>query len=147
MPNLNKVMLMGHLTRDPELKYTQNNNSLCAFGLATSRKWRNQAGEMQEETCFVDLEAWGKTGEAINQYVSKGHPLYVEGRLKLDQWEDKEGNKRSKLKVVVERFEFLKSRDQGQQHRTPDYTRPQAEPQQAEQGPALPMGEDDIPFE
>ena len=107
MPNLNKVMIMGNLTRDPELRYTPNNTAVCNIGIAVNRKWRNQNGEMQEETTFVDCEAWSRTAEVINEYLRKGRPIYVEGRLKLDQWQDKEGNNRSKLKVVVESFEFL----------------------------------------
>lgn len=110
MPNLNKVMLMGNLTRDPELRYTPNNTAVVNLGMAINRRWRNQAGEQQEETTFVDCEAWGRTAEVINQYLKKGRPLYVEGRLKLDQWQDKDGGNRSKLKVVVEEFQFLDSR-------------------------------------
>lgn len=107
MPNLNQVSLMGNLTRDPELKYTPNNQAVANLGLAINRKWKNQAGEQQEETTFIDCEAWGKTAEVINQYLKKGRPVYLAGRLKLDQWTDKEGGKRSKLKVVVESFQFI----------------------------------------
>ncbi len=110
MPNLNRVMLMGNLTRDPELRYTNSNMAVINFGLAINRRWRNQAGDQQEETVFVDCEAWGKQAETINQYLKKGRPVYLEGRLKLDQWEDKEGQKRSKLKVVVEGFQFIDAR-------------------------------------
>ena len=112
MPNLNRVMLMGNLTRDPELRHTPNNTAVAQIGLAINRRWRNQNGEQQEETTFVDCEAWGRTAEVINQYFRKGRPIYIEGRLKLDQWEDKQGGgKRSKLKVVVESFEFLERGD------------------------------------
>ncbi len=112
MPNLNKVMLMGNLTRDPELRYTPNNTAVANLGMAINRTWFNkQTNEKQEETTFVDLEAWGRTAEVLNQYLKKGRPLYVEGRLKLDTWQDKEsGGNRSKLKIVVETFEFLDSR-------------------------------------
>jgi single-strand DNA-binding protein len=115
MPNLNKVMLMGNLTRDPELRYTPNNTAVANLGMAINRTWFNkQTNEKQEETTFVDLEAWGRTAEVLNQYLKKGRPLYVEGRLKLDQWQDKEsGANRSKLKIVVETFEFLDSRTGG----------------------------------
>lgn len=113
MPNLNKVMLMGHLTRDPELKYTPSNTPVTTIGLAVNRKWKNKDGSSGDETCFVDCEAWGRTAEVICQYVNKGDPLYVEGRLKLDQWEDQGGNKRSKLKVNIESFEFLKGKSDG----------------------------------
>ncbi len=112
MPNLNRVMLMGNLTRDPELRYTPNNTAVANLGMAINRTWFNkQTNEKQEETTFVDLEAWGRTAEVLNQYLKKGRPLYVEGRLKLDTWQDKEsGGNRSKLKIVVESFEFLDSR-------------------------------------
>lgn len=110
MPNLNKVMLMGNLTRDPELRYTPNNTAVANLGMAINRKWFNkQTNENQEETTFVDMEAWGRTAEVLNQYLKKGRPLYVEGRLKLDQWQDKDGGNRSKLKIVIESFEFLDS--------------------------------------
>ena len=113
MPNLNKVMLMGNLTRDPELRHTPSNTAVVNLGLAINRRWRNQAGEQQEETTFVDCEAWGKTAELLNQYLKKGRPVYLEGRLKLDQWQDKDGQNRSKLKIVVEEFQFIDSRQGG----------------------------------
>ena len=102
----NKVTLMGNLTRDPELRTTQNGNSVCNFSLAVNRTWRNSDGEQQEEVDFIDCVAWGKAGELIEQYTSKGRPLLVSGRLKQDTWEQ-EGNKRSKLEVVVEDFNFV----------------------------------------
>ncbi len=107
---------MGNLTRDPELRYTPNTNTAVAnIGLAVNRRWRNsQTNEMQEETTFVDCEAWGRTAEVLNQYLRKGRPVYLEGRLKLDQWQDKEGQNRSKIKVVVETFEFIDSRGGGE---------------------------------
>ena len=109
MPNLNKVMLMGNLTRDPELRYTPNNTPVVNLGMAINDRWRNQQGEQQESTTFVDCEAFGRTAEVINQYMRKGRPIYLEGRLKLDQWQDKDGNNRSKLKVVVLGFQFIDS--------------------------------------
>lgn len=156
MPNLNKVMLMGNLTRDPELRYTPSNTPVATIGLAVNRRWRNQQGEQQEETTFVDCEAWGKTAEVLNQYLKKGRPIFVEGRLRLDQWQDKEGNNRSKLKVVVESFEFLDSGGRGgddqQQQRGPS-SRGSAPRQQPQDMPAgrggpthHPVEEDDIPF-
>ena len=111
MPNLNKVMLMGNLTRDPELRYTPSNTAVANIGIAVNRRWRNaQTGEQQEETTFVDCEAWSRTAETINQYLRKGRPIFIEGRLKLDQWQDPNGNNRSKLKVVIETFQFVDSR-------------------------------------
>jgi single-strand DNA-binding protein len=108
MANLNKVLLIGRLTRDPESRSTHSGNALVTFGLAINRNYTRQSGEKVEETCFVDCEAWGKTGETIARYTRKGRPLFVEGRLRLDAWE-KEGQKRSKLVVVVEGFQFLDS--------------------------------------
>lgn len=112
MPNLNKVMLMGNLTRDPELRYTPNNTAVTNIGLAINRTWFDKnTNQKNEETTFVDCEAWGRTAEVINEHLSKGRPIYVEGRLKLDQWQDKEsGANRSKMKIVVESFEFIDSR-------------------------------------
>jgi|SRR5687768_14676586 single-strand DNA-binding protein len=108
MPNLNKVLLMGNLTRDPELRVTPKGTPICQFSLAINRKFKMESGESREEVVFVDVEAWGKQGEAIAKYVTKGRPLFVEGRLKMDQWEDKNTKeKRSKMKVVLEQFEFL----------------------------------------
>jgi len=109
MANLNKVMLIGNLTRDPELKYTPGNQAVCEVGLAVNRKYRTKDGEDREETTFVDCEAWGKQAEVIKQYMTKGKPLFIEGRLKLDTWEDKDGGKRSKMRVVIENFQFLGS--------------------------------------
>ncbi|MEX0886404.1 MAG: single-stranded DNA-binding protein [Phycisphaeraceae bacterium] len=114
MPNLNKVMLMGNLTRDPELRYTPNNTAVTKLGLAVNRRWRNQqTNEQQEETTFVDCTAFGRTAEVLNEYLRKGRPVFIEGRLKLDQWQDKEGNNRSKLEVIVESFQFIDSRGGG----------------------------------
>jgi len=112
MPNLNRVFLMGNLTRDPEQRYTTNNTAVANFGMAINRKW-NKDGQTQEEVCFVDCEAFGKTAEVMVQYLSKGRPVFVEGRIVQDRWEDKDGNNRSKLKVVVERFEFIDSKAGG----------------------------------
>lgn len=112
MPNLNKVMIMGNLTRDPELRFLPNNNMpVCNLGVAVNRTWTDrQTSEKRQETTFVDLEAFARTAEVINQYFRKGSPIFIEGRLKLDQWQDREGNNRSKLKVIVESFEFIDTR-------------------------------------
>jgi len=108
MPNFNQVTLMGNVTRDPQLKQLPNENVVAEFGLACNRKYRTQSGEDREETCFVDCAAFGKQAEVINQYCQKGKPLFVQGRLKYDTWEDKQsGAKRSKLYVIVENFQFL----------------------------------------
>lgn len=150
MPNLNKVMLMGNLTRDPELRHTPNNNAVCNVGLAVNRQWRSKEGEQQEETTFVDCEAWGRTAEIINQYLKKGRPIYVEGRLRLDQWQDKEGGNRSKLKVVIDNFQFIDSKGGGGEK---GGEAPARRPQRAGAGAGAgvgnshePMAGDDIPF-
>ena len=116
MPNLNVVHLMGNLTRDPETRVTPKGTAICQFGLAINREWKDESGQKREETTFIDCEAWGRQGETIGKYCAKGRPLFVAGRLKTDQWEDKAtGQKRSKLKVVVESFQFLGGRDDRQE--------------------------------
>lgn len=108
--SFNKVMLMGNLTRDVELRHTASNKAVGKFGMAMNHKFRTAAGDMKEEVTFVDCEAWGRTAEVMNQYLHKGSPVFIEGRLKLDQWEDKNGGgKRSRLLVVVENFQFVDS--------------------------------------
>jgi single-strand DNA-binding protein len=110
MANLNKVMLIGNLTRDPELRVTPKGTAICTFSLAVNRKFRDESGADREEVTYVDIEAWGKAGENISKYCTKGRPLFVEGRLRLDQWEDKNTKeKRSRMKVVCENFQFLGS--------------------------------------
>ncbi|HKK19723.1 MAG TPA: single-stranded DNA-binding protein [Opitutales bacterium] len=111
MASFNKVILLGNLTRDPETRVTANGNTICKLGLATSRVYSTRDGERREETTFVDIDAFGKQAEVITKYMRKGRPLMVEGRLKLDQWETNEGQKRSKLGVVLENFQFIGGRD------------------------------------
>ena len=113
MANVNKVILIGNLTRDPELRYTPNGAAVIDFGMAMNRKWKGRDGQANEDTCFVDLQAWARQAEVISEYCHKGDPLYVEGRLKLDAWEGRDGQKRSKLRVVVENFQFLGGRRSG----------------------------------
>ena len=114
MASFNKVILMGNLTRDPQLKYLPSQTAVTEFGLACNRKFKTQAGEDKEEVTFVDCTAFGRTGEVINQYFTKGKPIFIEGRLKYDQWEDKQGGgKRSKITVVIENFQFVGGRDGG----------------------------------
>src|SRR5438105_11475560 len=114
MASFNKVMLMGNLTRDPQLKYLPSQTAVAEFGIACNRKFRTAQGEDREEVTFVEVHAFGKQAEVLNQYMTKGKPIFIEGRLKLDQWEDKQGGgKRSKLYVVVENFQFIGSRDGG----------------------------------
>jgi single-strand DNA-binding protein len=111
MANLNKVMLIGNLTRDPELRFTPKGAAICSFGLAVNRKFKDDSGAEREEVTYVDIEAWAKRGEAIAKHLSKGRAIFIEGRLKLDQWEDKNTKeKRSRIKVVLENFQFLGNR-------------------------------------
>lgn len=109
MANLNKVMLMGNLTRDIELKYTPSGMAVARVGLAVNRRWRDtKTNELREEVTFVDIDAFGKQAETLHQYMTKGQALYIEGRLKLDSWDDKTtGKKQYKLKVICEQFQFL----------------------------------------
>ena len=114
MASFNKVILMGNLTRDPQMKYLPSQTAVVEFGLACNRRYKTQSGEQKEEVTFVDCTAFGRTGEVINQYFTKGKPIFIEGRLKYDQWEDKQGGgKRHKLTVVIESFEFVGGRDGG----------------------------------
>jgi single-strand DNA-binding protein len=114
MPNYNKVLLMGNLTRDVELKYTPSNMAVANLAIAVNRRYKGADGEMKEETTFVDCEAWAQTAENLSKWFSKGRPIFLEGRLKLDQWQDKDGGNRSKLKVVVESFQFVDSKSGAQ---------------------------------
>ena len=108
MASFNKVILMGNLTRDPELRYTQSGSAIANIGIATNRKWKDQNGEQKEEVTYIDVTAFGKTAEVIGQYFQKGRAIHLEGRLKFDQWDDKNtGEKRNKLGVVLERFELM----------------------------------------
>ncbi|HAV61089.1 MAG TPA: single-stranded DNA-binding protein [Verrucomicrobiales bacterium] len=110
MASYNKVILIGNLTRDPELRYSAKGTAIAKIGVAVNRRWRNEAGEWQEETTFVDVDAFGRQAETIGQYLKKGRPIMIEGRLRLDQWEDKNsGQKRSRLGVVLETFQFMDS--------------------------------------
>ena len=111
MANYNKVILVGNLTRDPELKEASNGTSIAKLGMAVNRRWRSKEGEEREETTFVDVDAFGRQAEIIGQHLKKGRAVMVEGRLRLDQWEDKQSGKtRSKLGVVLEHFQFMDQR-------------------------------------
>jgi len=106
----NKVILVGNLTRDPELKYLPSGSALCSTGIATNRKWKDSQGEQKEEVCFVDVTFFGRTAEIVNQYLHRGSKVLVEGRLKLDQWTDQNGGKRSKHTVTVDTLQMLDSK-------------------------------------
>lgn len=114
MANLNKVMLIGNLTRDPELRHTPRGTAVAELGLAINRTWTDDQKGKQEETTFVDVTLWGRQAETVQQYLTKGSPIYIEGRLNLDTWDDKTtGQKRSKLKVIGESFQFLSGGNKG----------------------------------
>ncbi len=107
--SLNSVTLAGNLTRDPEVRNLPNDQMVVNFGLAVNRRWKGPDGEFKEEVTFIDVESWGRTAELVGQYLTKGSPVYLEGRLKLDQWQDKDNQKRTKLKVVANSVQFLSS--------------------------------------
>ncbi len=159
MANYNKIMLMGNLTRDPQLSYLPSNTPVVEFGLAVNRRFRRQDGEQGEETLYVDCRAFGRTAELLNQYTAKGRPLFVEGRLQLDQWEDKDGNRRSKHRVFIENFQFIDGRggsgggggeDSGGGYRGggPDAGPSRSAPRSSSPppGPDFDQSGDDIPF-
>ena len=107
MANFNKVLLLGNLTRDPQLSYLPSQTAVVDFGLAVNRRWTGKDGSQRDETCFVDCRAFGRMAENINKYLSKGRPLFVEGRLTFNSWTAQDGTKRSKHRVTVENFQFL----------------------------------------
>ena len=155
MASFNKVILAGNLTRDPEMRYTQKGMAIASIRLAVNRKWKSETGEMKEEVTFVDVDAFGRNAEVISQYMKKGRPLLVEGRLKLDEWEDKNTHQKvSKLKVVLESFSFIDS-NRGDSAVPADAQRtrtaaapaaaPSASPVPAE-AEGAPPEEDDVPF-
>ncbi len=138
MASYNKVMLIGNLTRDPELRYTPQGAAVCEFGMAMNRAWTSKQGEKKEEVCFVDIVCWARTAEICAEYLKKGRQTFVEGRLTFDRWETPEGQKRSKLRVTAEKVQFLGSRSGGggeSDSRAPA-------PESAEPAP----GGEDIPF-
>jgi len=157
MASFNKVILAGNLTRDPELRYTPKGTAVCRFGLAVNRNWTSETGEKKEEVTFVDIDAFGRQAEVVAQYMKKGRPFLVEGRLKLDQWEDKNTHqKQTKLKVVLEGFSFIDSSRGGDNaggSPTPLPPRPAAAPAGAPAAASAPAdaeppppGDDDVPF-
>ena len=110
----NRIILVGNLTRDPELRYMPNGGAVCTTGIATNRKFKKQDGSTGEEVCFVDITFFGRTAEVANQYLKRGKKILVEGRLKLDQWTDQNGGKRSKHSVIVDNMQMLDSRNQNE---------------------------------
>lgn len=153
MSSFNRVILLGNLTRDIELRYTPSNMAVANIGLAVNRKYKGQDGEQKEEVTFIDCEAWGRTAEVMNEHLSKGRPVFIEGRLKLDQWQDKDGGNRSKLKVVIENFQFVDSKQDGGERAASPRPRSSSIPgpgkptRQRETVPDdEPLGEETIPF-
>ena len=121
MTSMNKVMLMGNLTRPPEVKTLPSGNSVCEFGLAINRKFTTRDGDEREEVTYVELSCFGRGGEVIKQYCDKGSPLFVEGRLRYDSWQNDKGEKRNRLSVIVDNFQFLPDgRDRGGSNPSPD---------------------------
>jgi single-strand DNA-binding protein len=148
MANFNKVILAGNLTRDPELRYTPKGTAVARITLAINRTYGGgDGGEKKEEVSFVDVDVWGRQAEVISQYMKKGRPLLVEGRLKQDTWEDKNTKqKQSKLKVVLESFSFLDSGNRGGDSGAPAPRPPSAAVPPAESPDAEPPQDDDVPF-
>jgi single-strand DNA-binding protein len=151
MASFNKVILVGNLTRDPELRYTPKGMAIAKLGLAVNRNWKTETGESKEEVTFIDVDAFGKQAEVIGQYLKKGRPILIEGRLRLDQWDDKQtGQKRSRLGVVAEVVQFLGSPRGGEGGGAPAPARPRpaaapvAEPAAVDAD--APPPEDDVPF-
>jgi len=149
MASLNRVFLMGNLTRDPEVRYTPKGTAVADLGLAINMVYRTQDGSDREEVVYVDVVTWGRQAETCGQYLSKGSPVFVEGRLQLDQWEDKDGQKRSRLRVRAERVQFLGrgKASEGKGPATESQSTAQRGPAPAP-APAEEHGheEDDIPF-
>jgi single-strand DNA-binding protein len=152
MASLNKVMLIGNVTRDPEVKYTPKGSAVADVGLAINRNYTNQNGEKIEEVTYVDVELWGRLAEIAGEYAKKGRPIFVEGRLRIDSWEDKQsGQKRNRLKVVGEGLQLLGSRSGGQGGGTgADFEGEAPAPRPSRPAPAKSSpseaGDDDIPF-
>ncbi len=166
MASFNRVILIGNLTRDVELRYLQSGMAVTDIGLAVNEKYKNSNGEWIEEVTFVDVTVWGRTAEVMSEYLSKGSPVFIEGRLKLDSWE-KDGQKRSKLKVVCEKMQLIGARGQGgqggqggpeggalcaaarpapQRNQGSQYNQAPPPDEGFDQGQAEPSGGDDIPF-
>ncbi|MHC4912296.1 MAG: single-stranded DNA-binding protein [Planctomycetota bacterium] len=142
MANFNKVLLIGNLTRDPQLSYLPSQTAVVEFGLAVNRRWTGKDGDARQETCFVDCRAFGRQAENINKYLTKGRALFVEGRLTFDTWTAQDGTKRSKHRVTVENFQFLSGPAGGQVDQG-------AEQQSAREGRDIKnvgAAGDDIPF-
>lgn len=160
MASYNKIILVGRLTRDPQLSFLPSQTPVCEIGLAVNNKWRDKDGNQREDVCFIDCRCFGKQAETLNQYMSKGRQILVEGRLELDQWEATDGTKRSKHRVMIQSFQFMDGGQDGEKEEKPaqgayspgNYSAPVAPaeapqdlPKAGKDDPGGPGGED-IPF-
>jgi single-strand DNA-binding protein len=153
MANVNKVILIGNCTRDPEVRYTPKGTAVADIGLAMNRYFSSDGGERREETTFVDVTLWGRQAEVAGEYLKKGRPVYIEGRLQMDSWDDKNtGQKRTKLKIVGEQMQLLGSRDSGgsssppQQRSESNFTESSNQNSGGNDGAQFDTEDDDIPF-
>ena len=142
----NKVIMLGNVTRDIELSYLPNGGAVVKTGLATNRKFKKQDGSQGEEVCFIDVTFFGRTAEIANQYLSKGKKVLIEGRLKLDQWTDQQGGKRSKHSVTVESMKMIGSRGDGEAQSEPQPKQPKPQAQNHNDFPDIDISDEEIPF-
>ena len=144
MANLNKVLLLGNVTRDPEVRYTPKGSAVCDLGVAVNRAYTTDSGEKREEVTFVDVTLWGRTAEVASEYLKKGRPVFIEGRLQMDTWDDKQtGQKRTRLRVVADNMQLLGGRPPGGTDPTGESRQTSAPPKKS--APYEP-DEDEIPF-
>ena len=147
MASYNRVLLIGNLTRNPEIRYTPSGTAVADLGMAVNESFKNKAGEVVEQVCYVDVVVWGRQAETASEYLHKGSPIFVEGRLQLDQWENQQGEKRSKLRVRADRVQFLSGGSGSRNTEAPSAPKEQAA---AAPPPAVPAPEteddDDVPF-
>ena len=147
MGNFNKVILLGNLTRDIELRHTQSNQAVANFSIAVNRQWKDQSGQTHEEATFVDCESWGRQAEVMHQYLGKGREVMIEGRLRMDRWQDKQsGANRSKLVVVVESFQFIGGRGESGGGAAIETSRSRPASGAGSSAPAAGGDDGDIPF-
>lgn len=140
MASYNRVIMMGHLTRDPQLSYLPSQTPVVDFGLASNRRWRSKEGEQRDETCFVDCRAFGRLAENISKFFNKGRPIMIEGRLTFDQWEAQDGTKRSKHRITIDNFTFVDTKAEAESTGSP------APPSSEGMDPGQAPPKDDIPF-
>ncbi|MBI1826320.1 MAG: single-stranded DNA-binding protein [Planctomycetes bacterium] len=146
MASYNRIVLLGNLTRDPQLSYTGGNLAVCKFGLATNHRWKDKEGKDREDVCFVDCTVFGRAGETFNQYMKKGGSVLVEGRLQLNQWTTPEGDKRSKHEVLVDNFTFVGGRPGGGSGGSSEAAMSGAPAGASRGGAPTSSAPDDIPF-